>query len=219
MLNTELLITRHGEAVCNVTGIVGGDLGCTGLTDLGRSQVSQLARRLRAEQHLSGPIHALYVSPRLRTRQSGDILGDVLQLPLTVAEELVGPDHGLADGRPWEETKSGFAGPPQAHPDRPHAPGAEPWFAYLDRTTDALQGLLQQHAGQRILLAAHGETIEASHTLLLGLPRDACTRTSFRTDHACITRWQHHTNRFGRTVWMLAAHNDTAHLTPAAGPA
>ena len=35
----------------------------------------------------------------------------------------------------------------------------------------------------------------------------------FVADHACITRWQEHVNRFDRHVWMLAAHNDTHHLT------
>jgi probable phosphoglycerate mutase len=34
----------------------------------------------------------------------------------------------------------------------------------------------------------------------------------FATDHTGLTRWQLHRNRFGRTVWTLAAHNDTAHL-------
>lgn len=31
-VSTELIITRHGEAECNVTGMVGGDKTCTGLT-------------------------------------------------------------------------------------------------------------------------------------------------------------------------------------------
>jgi probable phosphoglycerate mutase len=72
--------------------------------------------------------------------------------------------------------------------------------------------LLERHAGQKIVIAAHGESIEASHALLLELPLMACTRISFRTDHSSLTRWERHTNRFDRTVWMLAAHNDTTHL-------
>ena len=48
----------------------------------------------------------------------------------------------------------------------------------------ALQKILARHDGERILIAAHGETVEAAHTLLLGLPRNACLRLGFVTDHA-----------------------------------
>jgi probable phosphoglycerate mutase len=209
---TELVITRHGEAVCNALGIVGGDKGCAGLTDRGRNQITRLAERLRRE-HQQDPFDVLYASPRLRTRQSGQIISQTLGLPLLLDHELRGPDHGDADGQSWDDVKTSFEGPPQAHPERPHAPGAETWNDYLARVTRHLTELLKTHDDARILIAAHGETIEAAHGLILGLPPQACTRLSFRTDHASLSRWQHHTNRFGRRVWILATHNDTAHET------
>jgi probable phosphoglycerate mutase len=212
--STELLIARHGEAHCNVAGVVGGDKTCTGLSSRGRDQMARLAARLRTEHHTARPIDALYASPRQRVRESGQILADALALPLHIEPELVAPEHGDADGIAWDEAKSAFGGPPQAYPDRPHARGAETWNAYLTRATTLLTHLLERHAGQRILLAAHGETVEAAHTLMLDLPPGACTRLSFYTDHASLTRWERHTNRFGRTVWLLTAYNDTAHLTP-----
>ena len=36
---TRVVLVRHGEAVCNVEGVVGGVRGCTGLTELGVRQV------------------------------------------------------------------------------------------------------------------------------------------------------------------------------------
>lgn len=213
-VSTELIITRHGEAECNVTGMVGGDKICTGLTALGHDQVTMLADRLRREHDSGRPFDALYASPRRRTRESGQLLADALSFSMIIEPELVGPEHGEADGLPWDEVKTAFAGPPQAHPDRPHAPGAETWYSYLARSSTVLTGLIEKHAGEKILIAGHGETIEAAHTLMLELPPNACTRLSFQTRHASLTRWERHTNRFGRMVWMLAAHNDTAHLAP-----
>ena len=35
---TSLLLTRHGEAHCNVAGLAGGEKTCTGLTEHGRIQ-------------------------------------------------------------------------------------------------------------------------------------------------------------------------------------
>lgn len=56
VIETELLLARHGEAECNVRGVAGGDLGCTGLTGRGRVQAARLAGRLyRAQQLQRGP--------------------------------------------------------------------------------------------------------------------------------------------------------------------
>ena len=211
-ITTELVIARHGQANCNLAGIVGGEQGCTGLSPSGRQQVAQLAARLAAE-HRNRPFDALYSTPRRRVRDTADVLGSTLGLTATVLDDLRGPDHGDADGRPWHEIKTAFAGPPQHNPDQPYATGSETWNQYLTRATTALRDTLDRHAGQRVLIAGHGETVEAAHVLLLQLPPTVRTTLGFVCDHASITRWQQHVNRFGRHVWMLAAHNDTSHLT------
>ncbi|MFI6332980.1 histidine phosphatase family protein [Micromonospora chersina] len=208
---TELVIARHGEAVCNVAGIVGGERGCTGLTALGRDQVAQLAARL-AEEHSHRPYAGFYATPRLRVLETAEIITRALHLPATIEPELRGPDHGDADGQPWADVKTAFQGPPQHAPGRPYAHGSETWNQYLDRATSTLQKILARHDGERILIAAHGETVEAAHTLHLGLPQNACLRLGFVTNHASLTRWQQTTNRFGRTIWQLVTHNDTRHL-------
>lgn len=211
-LITELVIARHGEAHCNVAGVVGGHRTCTGLTDVGRDQVARLATHLRT-QHTSGRlIDVLYAAPRHRVAETGQILAERLTLRAHIDSGLDGPEHGDADGRPWLDVKTAFAGPPSAHPDQPHAPGAETWNHYLDRATNHLRQLIDRHTGQRLLIAGHGETIEAAHALLLRLPSGDRGSVGFVTEYASVTRWQQHRNRFGRTLWMLAAHNDTAHL-------
>jgi len=207
---TELLLARHGQATCNLTGLVGGPATCTGLTDTGRAQVRRLAGRLHAA---SRPIDVLYAAPRRRCHETGRILADTLDLPLHIEPGLDGPHHGQADGQPWHQVKAVFGGPPHAHPDQPYAAGAETWNDYLTRATAFLATLPDRHPGQRLLLACHGETVHAVHALLLDLPRTpAADAAGFVTDHASLTIWQQHRNRYGRTAWLLAAHNDTAHL-------
>jgi probable phosphoglycerate mutase len=212
-IRTELMLVRHGEAVCNTTGRVGGPATCTGLTDLGRHQVRALALKLEQE-HRHRSFEILYTSPRPRTIESAALLADRLGLQVAVLEELRGPDHGDADGRPWTEVKNAFGGNPQRHPDRAYADGAEPWTTYLHRACAAIGQILTRHEGQRILVAAHGETILAANTLLLELPPDLGSRAGFTVDHSAVTVWQQHVNRFGHATWMLARHNDTRHLWP-----
>jgi 2,3-bisphosphoglycerate-dependent phosphoglycerate mutase len=210
-ITTELVLVRHGEANNNAAGIVGGERGCTGLSTKGRQQAERLAARLAAE-HATRPFDTLYGTPRRRVRDTINIISAALPVPVIILNDLRGPDHGDADGRHWHEIKNAFGGPPQHNPDQPYAPGSETWNQYLTRATTILRQILERHTGQRILVAAHGETIEAAHVLLLNLPADVRLGVGFVTDHTCITRWQHHVNRFGRRVWMLAAHNDTRHL-------
>jgi probable phosphoglycerate mutase len=209
---TEVILARHGEAHCNLAGIAGGENACTGLTDRGRQQVRTLGARLREEQEAGLPFDVLYASPRRRVRESADILAAALGLPAHVEPGLAGPWHGEADGRGWEDIKTAFCGPPQSDPDRPYAPGSETWSQYLARATACLAGLTQRHAGRRVLITGHAETVEAAFTLMLALPAGSSARAGFAADHASVTRWHMRRNRFGQEVWLLTAFNDTRHL-------
>ena len=113
MITTELVFVRHGEAQCNVDGLVGGPRTCTGLTNRGYDQVERVAHRLAAE-HQDRPFDALYAGPRLRLIQTGEILSQALRVPLTTDARLDGPVHGDADGKPWPEVKTAADGGPHA---------------------------------------------------------------------------------------------------------
>jgi probable phosphoglycerate mutase len=81
---------------------------------------------------------------------------------------------------------------------------------YLERAGRLLRELIDHHEGERVLFAAHGETVIVAHTLLLGIPLGS--PAGFTVSHGSITRWQHHLNRLGQRRWMLDRHNDTEHL-------
>ncbi|MEV0469626.1 histidine phosphatase family protein [Streptomyces prunicolor] len=208
MITTELVFVRHGEAQCNTDGLVGGPQTCTGLTNRGYAQVEQVTHRL-VEEHRHQPFDALYAGPRLRLHQTGEIISQALRIPLTTDTRLDGPVHGDADGRPWAEVKTAANGGPHAHPDTPWALGSDTWNGYLERAGAYLAQLIDEHEGDRVLFAAHGETVIAAHTLLLGLPHGS--PAGFTITHASITCWQHHRNRLDQTRWILDRHNDTSH--------
>ncbi|GAA2342128.1 histidine phosphatase family protein [Dactylosporangium salmoneum] len=210
MITTELVFVRHGQAQCNADGLVGGPRSCTGLTNLGRTQVHHAARRLAGE-HLQTPFDTVYAGPRLRLVQTGEIIAQTLQIPLRIDDRLDGPVHGDADGQSWEAVKTTADGGPHAHPDTPWATGSDTWSGYLTRASQHLSRLVEEHEGKRIVFAAHGETVITAHTLLLGIPIGS--PAGFTHHHASITRWQHHRNRLGQTRWMLDRHNDTEHLS------
>jgi probable phosphoglycerate mutase len=209
---SELVIVRHGEAICNVTGVAGGERGCTGLTERGRQEARSLAQRLAAE-HAERRFDTFHATPRLRVRQTADEISAQLGLPSTVEMNLRGPDHGDADGQPWHRVRAAFGGNARRYPDRHYARGSETWNEYMQRVSFALRALLDRNDGRRVLIAGHRETVEAAHALLLGLPRGSCVGLGFITDHACLARWQQHVDRYGHALWKLAAHNDGRHLS------
>jgi probable phosphoglycerate mutase len=110
---------------CNVAGIVGGDLGCTGLTPQGHRQVERLAARLTRE-HAERPFDAIYITPRRRVQETTEIVSRALGLPAVVESDLRGPDHGEADGRACQDIKTAFGGPPQHNPTSPTRPARNP---------------------------------------------------------------------------------------------
>ena len=213
LTRTELLLVRHGEGVCDRHGVVGGPATCTGLTAQGRAQMLALADVLGA---MEAPADVLFTCPRLRVRQSADILGERLGLEPIVLDDLRGVEHGDADGRLWEEVEGIGAGL-RHRPDHPHAFGAEPWARYLGRVVQSLGRLVAENHGRRVLLVGHGETVVAANALFLELPVDLSRRAGFTVDHSALTWWQQRIDRFGHATWMLARHNDTSHLVPGQG--
>lgn len=215
MTPTRLILTRHGQAHCNVNGIVGGTRGCTGLTDHGRHQAQLLARRLEAEQAPQA-ITAAYTTPIRRARETADIVADILDLPIHTADDLREPDYGNADGQPWTDVVAAFGRIPAEHPHQPIAPGAESWADYLYRATTTLREILDRHTGEAVLIVGHGETVTtaAHHFLALGAEHRASV--AFAAHYASITRWEQQplaaTSASEGWRWTLTTHNDTTHL-------
>jgi len=215
MTPTRLVLARHGQAHCNVRGIIGGPRGCTGLTDRGYQQARRLADRLYAD-HADAPIAAVYTTPLRRARETADVVGDRLGLPVVTLDELREPDYGDADGTAWADVVAAFGRIPAQHPDQPIALGAEPWSAYLQRITTTLRDILARHSGTTVLIIGHGETVTAAAHLFLDLATDLRASAAFAVHYASITRWEQQPLAWTRPEvgwrWTLLTHNDTAHL-------
>lgn len=222
-VRTELVMARHGQGVCNAQGVIGGDRGCTGLSAWGTEQSHRIAHRL-AGMHAARPFDGVFSTPRLRVRQSAEIIATRIDLPVTVIKALCGQEFGAADGQLWREVTAAFGGPPTHDPDRPIAPGAESWNNYAARVILALTALLSEHEGQRLLLVAHGKTIALACAMLKGSPAPAGEVASdlvggvaaYAGDHGGLTHWQCLVSPGGPGTWSLTSRNDQAHLVGAA---
>jgi probable phosphoglycerate mutase len=211
---TKLVLIRHGEAQSYLDGVVGGDRGCTGLSDLGRRQATALRDRLARTGEL-GEVDALYASSLPRAIETADVIAPALgDLPVKVERDVREFDPGPeADGRTWEDIEREY--PRELwDPYRPRVPGAESWAGFGVRVGAALRDIASRHDGT-VVVACHGGVIEQSVVSFFGLPLNG-DLSSFHIANTSITEWA----RLGPDAdtwrpagdWRLIRLNDAAHL-------
>lgn len=222
--STSLVLVRHGEAECNVRGLVGGRLGCTGLSALGVRQARALLRRLEESGELADAC-ALYASVLPRAVETASIIGPAVgtgQLPVVEDCELCELHPGDADGLDWEEFTRSYGEPAwDDDPDTVIAPGGESWTGFVSRAAAALGSLARRHAGHRVVVVCHAGVIEAA--MLRFVPVGGGKhRLGLRTAHVSLTEFERGEAETGGPTprsagsgpepWRLLRYNDAAHL-------
>jgi probable phosphoglycerate mutase len=211
---TRIVLVRHGEAVCNVSGVCGGPVGCEGLTDRGRAQVAVLRDRLAETGELVGA-DALYASVLPRAVETALLLAPALRRPEDSGAMEPVQECGFcelhcgdADGLDWSDFSARFGNPDwDADPDQVIAPGGESWTGFVNRVSDTLDAVAARHPGELVVVACHAGVIESS--LLAKLPVAGGVegaRMKLRTQHASLTTWE-----VDAGEWKLIGYNDGAH--------
>jgi probable phosphoglycerate mutase len=204
---TRLVLVRHGEANCNVDGIVGGLTGCTGLSAAGVAEAEALRRRLVASGELAGAA-AVYASVLPRALETAAIVAPCLGGLQAVADcDLCELHPGEADGLTWAEFSDRYSVPNwDDEPDNVLAPGAESWTGFTARVARALTAIAERHLGDLVVVFCHGGVVEASIECMLPVAAER-GRLKLRTEHTSLTEWE-----LGPGGWTLLRYNDAAHL-------
>lgn len=157
--SVRLLLVRHGETVWNQENRWQGHADVP-LSEAGREQARRLARRLRAEGRC---VRAIYASDLQRAVHTAEILGEVLGvMPIPEAgwrEMDIGKWSGLTTAEviahyatEWERLRAGE--------DLPRG-GGETFAQFQGRVLRCALRLLEQHAGEEVMIVTHGGTVRA----------------------------------------------------------
>jgi 2,3-bisphosphoglycerate-dependent phosphoglycerate mutase len=209
----EVVLIRHGEAHCNVVGVIASK-ACRGLTAVGGHQADQLARRLLVEHSAGRPVAHLYTSPVRRAAETADAIAQLIGIRPTVNPDFRVPDPGPeAEGQPWDLVRSRHRTDPD-RPSRPLIPGGESWRHYLARTQAALAEVFNDHPGGRVVVIGHSETVTAAFTLLTGSHSLGALKLDLHpTGITRLTAAEERPNvQVAVPRWALTVHNDTEHL-------
>jgi broad specificity phosphatase PhoE len=148
---TTLLLVRHGETDWNADGRLQGQTDRP-LSDFGRRQAQQLAEELRGEE-----LEAVYSSDLARARETAEIVGERLGLPVVFDPDLREKDWGTWEGLTTVER------------DRVEFVG-ESTEANQERTLRALRRISERHPGaERVLVVTHGGSMRRVQTAALGM--------------------------------------------------
>lgn len=203
-----MILVRHGDAHAGFHGVIGGQQGCTGLTDLGRQQAEALRDHLSDTGRIRAD--ALVSSVLPRAVETAQIIAPALGIELGAqACDLCEVHTGDADGLTWTEYGTRYGSfDMTAEPDRVFAPGGDSWNSFHERVRLTMERLRREHVGETVVVVCHAGVIMASLRELLGIPHPGGT-ADLRPTNTGLTEWEHD-DVLER--WTLHSFNETGHL-------
>jgi probable phosphoglycerate mutase len=197
---TRLYLVRHAQSEGN-RGEYDGPDDDPPLSEVGREQARRLGQRFARQR-----VDALYSSPMRRTRETAQAIAEATGLTVHTVENLHEVDLGQAQ-RDFdafsEEEALALRERVARRPTWDSFPGSEGSAGARRRIVGALNRVIEECAGKRVAVVAHGAVIMTYVGHVLGVERDLL----FYALNAGITSIRAQGER--RAIWRL---NDVAHL-------
>ena len=168
-----LYLIRHGESLWNAQDRIQGH-GDSPLSDAGKEQAVRLARHLA-----SASLGALYTSRLLRARQTAEIIGQAIRVPVTVRPDLHEIGLGAWEGKTPAEVNAHFENGFEAwrrQPTSVHIPDAEPIADFRGRAVTAIDAVVRQAQTESAAIVTHGGVIISYLAHVLGADFDFLLR-------------------------------------------
>jgi probable phosphoglycerate mutase len=161
----KLILVRHGESQANRHHIFAEDH--TPLTDLGRTQAKQVAGHIAARFNPT----ALVASPLERAKETAEIIGRELSLPVELMPGLEESDFGVLKGQSYEMYHRTVLTDPTFDKSavwRWVPEGGESTEMTGRRVIPVMERLAARHPEEEILVVCHGMMMVALWALLAG---------------------------------------------------
>jgi probable phosphoglycerate mutase len=205
------MLLRHGETPMSV------DKRFSGRGDIGLSERGEGQARLAARRLADTGAQAVVSSPLRRTRQTADVVAEVLGVAVATDDGLAETDFGA-----WEGLTFGEVG--RRWPDELKAwladlgvapPGGESMASTASRVAAARDRIVSSHAGSTVVVVTHVTPIKLLLRDALRAPDDVVFRLHLDPASLTVVDWQNDRDAVVRSM------NETTYLgelvTPAPG--
>ena len=168
---TFIYFVRHGETVLTPTRKFSG----TGALDPELMQAGLDQAELVAEEAVKLGAEVLIASPLKRTRQTAEAIARTTGLEIIFDEAWFELSFGSWDGKSIEEVKEEEPDAYQAWLNSTaYAPGGgESWDQATVRIEEALEKLVAEYPGKKIIVVTHNGVIKTAVKLAMGAPAEA----------------------------------------------
>ena len=168
---TFIYFVRHGETVLTPTRKFSG----TGALDPELMQDGLDQAELVAEEAVKLGAEVLIASPLKRTRQTAEAIARTTGLEIIFDEAWFELSFGSWDGKSIEEVKEEEPDAYQAWLNSTaYAPGGgESWDQATVRIEEALEKLVAEYPGKKIIVVTHNGVIKTAVRLAIGAPAEA----------------------------------------------
>jgi probable phosphoglycerate mutase len=179
---TTLVLVRHGATELTESKRFSGGLASSnpGLTDEGRAQVREVAEWLSP---IGEAVDVVVTSPVRRTRESAEILAERLDVPLVEEAGFAEMEFGTWDGLTFAEVREqrpeeidSWLGSVDVAPG-----GGESLREVEKRVLDALSRVLEEYAGQTVVVVSHVTPIKTLVAHAVQAPLEALFRMEMST--------------------------------------
>ena len=163
---TRIIAIRHGETAWNVDARIQGRIDIP-LNATGHWQAARLGSALAARD----AIHAIYSSDLLRAQATAHAVSQATGTLLTLHEGLRERDFGRFEGQTFPEIERAWPEDARRWRERDPLwapPGGETLSLMRVRIEGTLNELGERHAGQQIVLVAHGGVMDMLYRLATG---------------------------------------------------
>ncbi len=203
---TRILAIRHGETTWNQDKRLQGHLDIP-LNERGHWQAARAAAALREE-----PIAAVYSSDLSRAHQTACVIAAAQGLSVQAHSGLRERHFGDFQGRTWtelelEEPEATLAWRTRV-PDFAPRGGGETLRQLRERIQSVLDEIAARHAGEQIVVVAHGGVLDILYRLATGLELQA-PRT-WTVENAAINRLLWTPEGLSLVGWADSGHLDEA---------
>jgi len=208
MIQTTVLIVRHGETNHNKGGIYQGRLDVS-LNEKGIEQAKALSGWLEKRYSLD----QIYSSPLSRAYATAEAVAKGQKCGISTVSDLQEIDVGLWEGLTGEKAK-------ESHPEvwaelqedalHTRRPGGESYWDLHERVSKCLEGIVEKHPGQTICLVSHGGCVRVILAHAMSVPPTTFSFVSGITlDNTglSILQYEHTSKR-----WQVRTINSICHL-------
>lgn len=210
-MSTKILLIRHGETAWNAVRRLQGHTDIA-LNDEGLRQADALARALADER-----INAVVASDLQRAMQTAQAVSALHDLPLHADAELRERCYGGFEGLLYSDIERRYPAEYalwQARDIDAVMPSgereAESFRQFYRRSVDAIVGWAARHAGQTVVVVAHGGVLECAYRAAVGMSLDS--PRDFQVKNASINRFTVAGGKLSLDSWGEVEHLQLAAL-------